>query len=149
MDASDNRRQSTLGPEILAKDFLALRSKLSDHPSVYSTQIMTIINWALIMCHALSKSKQLVLIVVDWFVCIRWELYPHSNAVKLLPNSEDRALWTIVRGEFWLVPESGLMISAAPRRPASQSSWAPTWPSTQGGTLLSDAPVQCRKVPGP
>lgn len=101
------------------------------------------------MCHALSKSKQLVLIVVGWFVCIRGELYPHSDAVKLLPNSENRALWTTVSGEFWLVLESGRMIPVAPRGPASQSSRAPTWPFTQGGTLLSDAPVQCMNTPGP
>lgn len=40
-------------------------------------------------------------------------MYPHSDAIKLLPNSEDQALQTTVSGDYWLVPESGLMISVA------------------------------------
>lgn len=59
-----------------------------------------------------------------WFVCLFHQMRTVSlqRCSELLPNPQDQDHLTEVRGEFWLVAESGLVISVAPWESASRSS---------------------------
>lgn len=58
------------------------------------------------------------------FVCLFQQMRTVSlqRCSELLPNPQDQDNLTIVRSEFWLVSESGLVISVASRESASRIS---------------------------
>lgn len=85
----------------------------------------------------LSKSMSSVLLAVCLFHHMRTISSPQGS--ELPPNPEDQGNLTTVRDEFWLVPDSGLLTSAAPRGSASLSSLRQRYPtrcSAQGSLYL-------------
>lgn len=115
-------------------------ANFENHSLVYLIKkTMAIINlWAPICVRTSLRAWALC---CWWFVCLFHQMRTISSlpGSELLPNPEDQANLTTIIGEFWLVPESGLLTSVAPWRSASPSSLRkghPTRCSAQGSLYL-------------